>query len=208
MSGALVPADVTAADAGNDPRFVVSTGRALIRPAWYGHYHRVPEFPGRQASLSEVREFQRSMVINVRRELGRVIDYLALRPDIDAEKIAVMGFSMGGVRFYPSFALEPRVDAAILVSAGLSRWPIAHPIADALHFVPRVTTPTLMLNGKHDVAFHVDTQQRAMFEMLVTPEADKRHVVYEDVGHLPIPQVEMMRETADWLDRYLGPVDK
>jgi hypothetical protein len=43
-----------------------------------------------------------------------------------------------------------------------------------------------------------------MFRALGAPETDKRHALLEG-GHIP-PQVEVMRETLDWLDRYLGKV--
>jgi hypothetical protein len=36
------------------------------------------------------------------------------------------------------------------------------------------------------------------------PKGNKRRVVY-DTGH-DIPRNEMIKETLDWLDRYLGPV--
>ena len=37
-----------------------------------------------------------------------------------------------------------------------------------------------------------------------TPAEHKRRVVY-DTGH-DIPRTEMIKETLNWLDRYLGPV--
>jgi len=43
-----------------------------------------------------------------------------------------------------------------------------------------------------------------MFELLGTPAADKKHLFY-DTGHF-VPRNELIRETLDWLDRYLGPV--
>ncbi len=43
-----------------------------------------------------------------------------------------------------------------------------------------------------------------MFRLLGTPNQDKRRVVYE-TGH-NIPRDELIKETLDWLDRYLGPV--
>ena len=33
----------------------------------------------------------------------------------------------------------------------------------------------------------------------------KRHVIFEGAGHVP-PRIEVIRETLNWLDRYLGPV--
>ncbi len=43
-----------------------------------------------------------------------------------------------------------------------------------------------------------------MFRSLGTPEADKRHTLY-DGGHV-FPFARIMKDTLEWLDRYLGPV--
>ena len=45
-----------------------------------------------------------------------------------------------------------------------------------------------------------------MLRLLGTPEKDKRHVLV-DSGHNVVRSLERVRETLDWLDRYLGPVD-
>ena len=52
----------------------------------------------------------------------------------------------------------------------------------------------------------VDTSQRPFFRLLGTPEKDKKHVLY-DTGHIP-PNREAIRDSLDWLDRYLGPVKR
>jgi eukaryotic-like serine/threonine-protein kinase len=49
-----------------------------------------------------------------------------------------------------------------------------------------------------------ETSQRPLFRLLGTPEKDKKHVVF-DSGHVP-PWPDVVRETLDWLDHYLGPV--
>ena len=38
-----------------------------------------------------------------------------------------------------------------------------------------------------------------------SPPEDKKHVVY-DAGHVPLPRSQLIQETLDWLDRYLGPI--
>lgn len=78
------------------------------------------------------------------------------------------------------------------------------PEADQLNYLPRVTQPTLMLNGKHDMFFPVETAQKPMFDLLGTPTERKRLIVY-DVGHL-VPRLEMVKETLAWYDTYLGKV--
>jgi hypothetical protein len=50
----------------------------------------------------------------------------------------------------------------------------------------------------------VDTAQRPLFELLGTPAADKRHVVFES-GHA-LALRDIARQMLPWLDRYLGPV--
>jgi hypothetical protein len=62
-----------------------------------------------------------------------------------------------------------------------------------------------MENGRHDFTFPLDESQRPLFRLLGTPERDKKHVLFES-GHVP-PFPDVVRETLDWLDRYLGPVD-
>ena len=64
--------------------------------------------------------------------------------------------------------------------------------------------PVLMLNGKYDFVFPVDTSQAPMFRFLGTPEKDKRHLLFES-GH-SVPRRELMTETLQWFDKYLGPV--
>jgi len=44
-----------------------------------------------------------------------------------------------------------------------------------------------------------------MFDLLGTPAADKRHVIFE-TGHAVVTIQPMIKEVLDWLDKYLGPV--
>ena len=76
------------------------------------------------------------------------------------------------------------------------------PEIDPINFAPRVATPVLMLNGRDDFTFPVETSQRPMFQMLGTPSADKQRVEYAG-GHI-FPFARMIKDTLDWLDRYLG----
>ena len=70
---------------------------------------------------------------------------------------------------------------------------------------PRVKIPTLLLGGRQDLAHPLETAQKPFFQLLGTPEKDKRHYVFEG-GHIA-PRIEpIIKEILDWLDRYLGPV--
>lgn len=118
----------------------------------------------------------------------------------------VYGFSFGGVIAPVLLAIEPRLKAAILSSGGL-HYERSLPEADGTNFATRVHLPLLMLNGRYDSLFPVDPSQLAIFRRVATSEKDKRHVIYES-GHGALPLGEEVRETLDWLDKYLGPVHR
>jgi len=80
----------------------------------------------------------------------------------------------------------------------------AMPEVDQINYVGRVRQPTLILNGELDFFFPPETSQRPMFELLGTPAADKKRLVFPG-GH-SVPRTEMIKESLEWLDRYLGPV--
>jgi hypothetical protein len=62
----------------------------------------------------------------------------------------------------------------------------------------------LMINGRYDRFYPINSSQEPMFRALGTPEKDKRRVVV-DSGHIP-PNDLLVKEMLDWLDRYLGTV--
>ena len=99
-------------------------------------------------------------------------------------------------------ANEGRVRASVLVVGGYRQR--TRPEVDELNYMPRVRIPTLMLNGKYDMAFPFDTTVKPMFDLLGTPKEHKRLIVYE-WDHF-VPHNELVKETLAWLDRYLGPV--
>jgi hypothetical protein len=61
-----------------------------------------------------------------------------------------------------------------------------------------------MLNGRYDMVFPYETCVKPMYDLLGTPEEDKKMVLY-DTDHF-IPRNELIKETLVWLDRYLGTV--
>ena len=74
------------------------------------------------------------------------------------------------------------------------------------NFLTRNTTPALMINGRYDFELKLETAVEPMLRSLAAPEADKRLAVF-DSDHLPKLN-DIVRETLDWLDRYLGPVEQ
>ena len=182
--------------------FLVKSGRAFVMPVFKGSYERWDPFISLQGD-EYLRTF-RTRMFQWRQDLGRVLDVLSARPDIDARRIAYFGASFGASTAFPLVGLEDRLKVAILGPAGFTYREMP-PEADAINYVSRVTMPVLMLGGSHDYIFPLETAQKPMFERLGSPDKDKRHVVF-DAGHGNFPRSEMIREVLGWLDRYLGPV--
>ena len=104
-------------------------------------------------------------------DLGRSIDYLETRPDIDTTKLGFYGVSLGAAEGARLVAVDPRFKTAVLASGGLRDGDL--PEVDAWNFAPRVRIPVLMLNGRDDFIFPVETHQKPLFEALGTQKPDK-----------------------------------
>ena len=181
--------------------FVIKSGRAVMYPTYKSTYERRD---GLTAVRPNESHFYRDHVIQWVKDFSRSIDYLETRTDVDAEKLAYLGTSWGGYMGGLIPAIEKRLKASVLRGGGF-RFESRLPEVDPLHFVSRIDTPVLMVNGRYDDFFPVDTMQIPFFEMLGTPPEHKRHVVFES-GH-NTPRNEYIKETLDWLDRYLGPIE-
>ncbi len=176
--------------------FVPRSGRALVYPIYQGMYER---FSLQTLAPNKLRD----LTAMWSKDLGRTIDYLEAREDIDHTKLAFYGFSLGA-NYGPVFdAVDGRFQAAILISGG--HYGKVPPEIDVVNFAPRSRVPTLMINGRDDYLTPVESSQRPFFELLGAPPEDKRHALL-DGGHLPPDRRAIIREVLDWLDRYLGPV--
>ena len=80
----------------------------------------------------------------------------------------------------------------------------ARPEADPINFLPHIKVPVIMLNGKYDDLFPIETSQKPFFRLLGTPSDNKKYYVYER-GHA-VPRTQLITETLNWFDKYLGPV--
>jgi len=179
--------------------FIVLSGRAVAFPVLKGTLERRdgerPPFESHRYRDLTVRQVQ---------DVMRTIEYLETREDMDRERLAYYGWSWGGAMSPLVLSQEPRFQAAVLHVAGFYDWrPL--PEVDALKHLSRVAVPVLMINGRLDGFFPLETHARPFFEMLGTPPEDKRFYVSEG-GHF-VPHSELIRESLDWLDRYLGPVE-
>jgi dienelactone hydrolase len=110
-------------------------------------------------------KLKRSVLGKIVLDLRRGIDYLETRPDIDVDRIGIMGYSLGGTSAGCLAVLDERVRAAIICGWGLtdlgvsrgkhcSRLPYeefaTYMNFDEMHALLAPHAPTLFLSGTHD----------------------------------------------------------
>ena len=136
---------------------ILRSGRAFLYPVYKGTYERATSDENGPNADRELR-------IAWSRDLGRAIDYLETRSDIDRDRLAFYAVSAanGGVILT---ALEPRLKTSVLSGAGIVA--DVPPEWDALNFAPRIRIPTLMLTGRYDYSdVPLETAQRPLFALL------------------------------------------
>jgi formylglycine-generating enzyme required for sulfatase activity len=194
-------AQMSEAPGGSQLNFLPRSGRAVIFPVYQGTFQRfagVPEYP----EANQLNAY-RDMVVQWSKDLGRTVDYLETRPDFDTHKLGYYGLSAAANAALPIVAIESRFKAVVLISGGVDtgRRP---PEADPLNFAPHITAPTLMVSGRDDFIFPLETVARPLYDLLGTPP-DLKRLVTHGGGHIP-PLNDLIRETLGWFDQYLGPV--
>jgi fermentation-respiration switch protein FrsA (DUF1100 family) len=102
-------------------------------------------------------------------------------------------------------AVERRIRTSVLIYTGLF-FQRSLPEVDPIHYLPRIVTPVIMLNGKYDYLFPYEYSQLPFYTLLGTPKEHKMLHTYE-YAHI-VPKVKLSKEALDWLDQYLGPVNK
>jgi cephalosporin-C deacetylase-like acetyl esterase/predicted Ser/Thr protein kinase len=177
--------------------FLMKSGRALMFPIYKDTYERL----GNPPDAGTVAE--RDETIEQADDLRRSVDYLETRNDIDRERLAYFSISWGSEMGPIMTSLEKRFKVAVFAAGGCDPDAVL-PEADPMNFAPHVKIPVLLINGRYDFVFPLDTCQEPLFRSIGSPAQDKSHVLY-DTGHAP-PLLPMMKDTLNWLDHYLGPV--
>jgi eukaryotic-like serine/threonine-protein kinase len=184
--------------------FLVKNGRAVIYPVYKGAFERITE--STIAILNGDPNAYQFAEVNIQqvKDLKRTIDYLGTRPEFDRGRIGYEGMSQGGTFGAIIPAVEDRIKASVLIAGSIQG--LGRPEIQEINFLGRVKIPTLMLNGRYDTIEPLEQAIRPMFDLLGTPAADKRLILYE-TDHIP-PINEYIKETLAWLDKYLGPVKR
>jgi dienelactone hydrolase len=204
-------ADAVWTESFNEPyreltEYVITSGRALLYPIYYGTYERAAA-RGRVWNLSSIAQTPlayRDWTIRMVKDLSRCIDYLETRHDIDNDRVAYYGPCLGAMMGPIMLAVEDRIDTGIFLVGGIPAVELPRSIDVAL-YAERVNVPILMVNGRED--FIVQETDQILYERLGTPAGHKEHKVYPG-GHgiYALFHQQIQADVLTWLDRYLGPV--
>jgi dienelactone hydrolase len=151
------------------------------------------------------------MLVQSTSEHRRVMDYLAMRPEIDVGRIGFLGRSLGGLVTFILTAIDPRVKVAITCST----CPIGDYYVDQVgwddsakmrlapvaprNFAPAITRAAfLMLNGERDQWGTVEEIQ-ALHRLVRSPT---KALELFDCGHR-LPS-EYIPKAVEWFHQYLG----
>ncbi len=111
---------------------LVARGMMAVAPDGRYHGERCPAGHGTAAYDAAIADAYRTgrghpWLYDTVFDVTRLIDYLQTRPDVDASRIGLMGFSKGGMETYLTAAVDPRVAAAVPCIALQSfRWELDH----------------------------------------------------------------------------------
>lgn len=160
----------------------------------------------------------------------RAAAFLAGQPQVDPDRVAALGFSMGGFRAWQVAALSDAVDAAVVVNwmstmkglmvpgnntlRGQSAFYLSHPGLGRYLDFPDVASlaapkPMLFFAGEEDPLFPLPAVQASFDRMQAVWEAHGAGAKLETriwpSGH--VFQEEQQEAAFDWLDRVLRPAD-
>ncbi len=120
----------------------------------------------------------------------RALAYLRQREDVDETRLAVAGYSMGGMIVLRLAALESGLAAIVASAVPTTEQPLP---TDHIHFAPRVEAPVLLQIGRTDWLSSPDDAE-TLLELL--PAAGDQLTFY-DAGHrLP---ARFAADAAEWL---------
>jgi len=185
----------------------VKGGRALLYPILKGTYERGGSQPeDYEIEWGEAEE--RDLIIKDMKDMGRCIDYLESRSDIDANKLIFSGWSWGAYMGTFVCSADKRIKTGVLLAGGLLTGESEYLSSYVIGWAKRVKLPILMINGKYDTSFLLETDVKPLFNAIGAPPEHKRLVIIDDQHTLYVRRDEVTKAVFEWLDRYLGPVTR
>lgn len=149
------------------------------------------------------------------------IDFLLSRPEVDPEKIACIGLSLGGLRSTYLFGLDSRIKVGVVSCFSTTyqemlkehvrhTWMMYVPGQYRYLDLPDVASlnaprPLFIQNGNHDHLFNIkgmkaaEKKLSAVYQKMNAP--DKFKTTFYDKPH--VMDIEMQEDAFEWLEKWL-----
>lgn len=184
-------------------------------------------FEGQQALSSNLMHFGRSLAGLIAHEDIRAAEFLASQPEVDSDRVAALGLSMGAFRTWQVAAMSDHIAAGAAIcwmatvkglmqpgnnqTKGQSAYTMLHPGLLNLMDYPDIASlacpkPMLFYNGLRDDLFPVPSVEEA-YEKLRSVWKSQRHEDLLETRLWDVPHefnVEMQDAAFGWLDQQLG----
>ena len=121
---------------------------------------------------------------------------------MDTRHITYYGFSEGATLAPVVAAVEPRIDAAVVLSGGLASRRMDE-VVEPRNFLRHARRPLLMVGGELDFLFPFEGSQRPFFDAWGAP-GDEKRLVSMPFGHTPREMQPVAEEILGWLEG-IGP---
>jgi len=189
-------------------------GPALIK-AGYAVFLMDGELHGERQSYITSREVIkypiafRDMLIQTVIDLRRAADYLKSRTDLDTERLAYIGYSLGSFEGTIFTYLDKRIKVVVLVVCGSFEYTFAPMkmmpeykqvslILDPARYIKNIAPrPLLMINSKRDMLIS-EQSARILFNAAEQPKEQ----IFLDEAHV-IPQETLIPIITNWLGKNL-----
>ena len=178
---------------------------------------------GQQALAANLFQLGMSFAGLIAHEDLRAAEFLAAQPEVDRQRVAAMGLSVGGFRAWQLAALSDHIDAGVSVcwmatikglilsgnnqTRGQSAYTMIHPGLFSFLDYPDVASiacpkPMMFLNGEHDRLFPLPVIEEAYVKIRAVwasqDAADKLETRLYDLPHLF--NEAMQADAFQWLD--------
>jgi dienelactone hydrolase len=139
---------------------------------------------------------QNEIYIQTTRDYRRAVDYLETRPDVDAARIGVLGYSMGGAQTYLLTGSEQRIKVAVAVATPADKSKLS-PIAPQNFIAGIGKRPFLDIIGNQDSMCPLP-HARGRHALLESPHVEQ--LIVEGEHRLPATWVP---DAVEWIKRHL-----
>lgn len=154
-----------------------------------------------QSPLTLVNKWRRAT-----HEAEAAVSYLAEHRDIDPDRLAIVGYSLGAFISVAVAAKDARITAIVLASGGdlPASTPFAglvRAVADPIRAARSLRRPLLMLNGRYDRTIEPEQAER-----LFAAAAEPKRMIWYSGGHWP--PARAIDQAAEWLADTLDSIQK